>query len=132
MFDRNDKVTVESRDIPSLAKVMEYPDAIVQLKQGSSLDEAVMFTDEPEIMFISFLSEAKNRLKQAKTVIEKLSVQPEDAKDFLNDIERLAKTIAGALKENFSTSNTTIDNLSNLSDEEILKLIKGLRGNEQE
>jgi len=132
MFFKGKKVVKESRQISELAKITEYPAAIERLEKGSTIEEAILYTSAPNDAFIEMLKNAKQQLKQAKEAIEQLSEEPAEAKNLLDDIERLLKTISGALgasfnKEKGDDSTAILQQLA--SDPEKLELLKKLLGN---
>ena len=101
LFDTDNKIVDESRSISKLADVIGSETALEKLEKGSSLEEALLFTDRPEKIFLKFLDGAKAQLKQAKLSIEQLSEMPVDVEDSLEDINRLVKSIKGAINEIF-------------------------------
>ena len=102
MFCPGKTVIKESRQISELAKITESAVALERLEKGSSIDEALLYTSAPSEAFIEMLRKAKQQLKQAKEAIEQLSEEPFEAKGLLEDIDKLLRTISGALKENFN------------------------------
>ncbi len=115
MFDREDAVVEESRHISDLASVLESEDAIKILEKTGSLDEAVLYTDEPEKQFVNFLKSARTSLSKAKYAIEKLGEKPYEVDELLDDIVKLKNTITGALNENFpADQGAVIEKLSSL------------------
>lgn len=132
MFDSDKGIIPESREISTLAAVLDSEEATNKLEAGYSLSEAVLFTSEPNKTFVRLLQNSKNQLKQAKLAIEQLSEKPEEAEMILSDIEKLCKTIKGALYVNFDpkmqdTMSITMDALSNVSPEQLTMLL-GLLG----
>ena len=129
MFFPGKSVVKESRQISDLAKITEYPLALERLEKGSSIEEALLYTSEPSDAFIDMLKKAKQQLKQAKEGIEQLSEEPPEAKELIEDIERLLKTISGGLEANFGKDNSNSDLLQQLaSDPETLAQLKKLLG----
>lgn len=133
MFDRDKSVVAESRQIATLSKVLAYDAAVEKLECGSSLAEAVLFTSEPEEMFLNQLKGAKSQLQQAKSAIEQLSDKPVEADGLLEDIEKLCKTITGALFANFdpkmkALKEAKISTLPDESKEELKQILIGLLG----
>lgn len=124
MFCGKKKVIQESRQISKLSKIVEYPEAVDRLEKGSTLEEALLYTSEPADVFIGMLKTAKQQLKQAKDAIEQLSEEPSEARELLDDIEKLQKTISGALEANFmkNSSNNEIINQFKLSPEILAQL----------
>ena len=82
-----------------------------------------------EIRLKQTISLAEEQLKQAKEGIEQLSEEPPEAKELIEDIERLLKTISGGLEANFGKDNSNSDLLQQLaSDPETLAQRKKLLG----
>ena len=103
--------------------------ALERLEKGSSIEEALLYTSAPSDAFVDMLKKAKQQLKQAKEGIEQLSEEPPEAKELIEDIERLLKTISGGLEANFGKDNSNSDLLQQLaSDPETLAQLKKLLG----
>ncbi len=129
MFFPGKKVIKESREISELAKITESSVALERLEKGSSIDEALLYTSAPSEAFIEMLKKAKQQLKQAKEAIEQLSEEPLEAKGLLEDMDRLLRTISGALKENFNKNEDGSKLLEQLaSDPATLAQLKKLLG----
>ncbi len=129
MFFPGKTVIKESRQISELAKITESVVALERLENGSSIDEALLYTSAPSEAFIEMLKKAKQQLKQAKEAIEQLSEEPIEAKGLLEDIDKLLRTISGALKENFSKEEDSVKLLEKLaSDPNTLAQLKKLLG----
>lgn len=126
MFDEENGVISESRDLSSLSSVLSFRQATEKLEKGASLSEAILFTSEPEDAFLKLLKKAKSQLEQAKASIEQLSKKPELADDLLNDIDKIRKTIVGALYANFcdELNESKINGLENISQEQMEKLLE--------
>ena len=101
MFDPEKAVVGESRQLVKLSKVLLSKEATAKLEKGASLSEAILYTSEPEETFKKMLESAKTYLEHAKSAIEQLNRKPEEADDLLKDIDKLRKTIVGALAANF-------------------------------
>lgn len=131
MFDKECGVISESRDLSSLSAVLSSRQATEKLEKGASLSEALLFTSEPEEAFLKLLKKAKSELEQAKASIEQLSKKPELSGELLNDIDKLRKTIAGALDANFNDelNESKINRLQNISEEQMEKLLELLGKN---
>lgn len=127
MFFPGKAVIKESRQISELAQITESSVALKRLENGSTIDEALLYTSAPSEAFILMLKKAKQQLKQAKEAIEQLSEEPSEAKDLLDDIDKLLKTISGALKENFKNREDGANILEQLvSDPNTLAQLKRL------
>lgn len=129
MFFPGKTVIKESRQISDLAKVTEFSIALNRLENGSSIDEALLYTSAPSEAFLEMLKKAKQQLKQAKDSIEQLSEEPPEASGLLEDIDKLLRTISGGLNANFRKSEDGIDLLTQLaSDPKTLSQLKQLLG----
>lgn len=127
MFNPGKIVIKESRQISELAKITEYPKAVERLERGSTIDEALLYTSAPNDAFIEMLKRAKQQLKQAKDAIEQLSEEPSESKELLDDIEKLVKTIIGALAANFNSTKDETSFVNELSSNpEALEILKKL------
>lgn len=105
LFDKKKRVVKEIRQISTLAKVIESDTAVQKLYEGVSLDIARLYTTEPAEVFISNLDSSIDSLNVAKSSIEQLSDVPENCDDRLQTIERMVRSIRGALEENFVHNN---------------------------
>lgn len=101
MFDPEKAVVGESRQLSKLSTVLSSKEATEKLEKGASLSEAILYTSEPEEVFKKMLERAKAELEHAKSAIEQLNRKPEETDDLLRDIDKLRKTIVGALAANF-------------------------------
>lgn len=133
LFDNEKSVVAESRQITTLSKVLACDEAVEKLEYGCTLEEALLYTSEPEIMFVDQLKGAKIQLQQAKLAIEQLSDKPVEANGLLEDIKKLCNTIAGALDANFDPKMKALkeiktSSLPDVSDEEFKKILLGLLG----
>ena len=131
LFDKEKQVVAESRQISTLAKVLASSEATEKLERGCTLAEALLYTSEPEEIFMNQLSGAKKQLQQAKMAIEQLSEKPQNADAILEDIDKLRKTIVGALYVNFNSKLeelkvSDVNSLKNISKEELLQILLGL------
>ena len=129
MFDPKRKVIGESREISKLASIVSQQRALEKLENGSSVDEAVLYTSRPSDAFMEMLTYAKKYLKQAKDAIEQLSEEPIGARDILNEITKIVKTINGGLDTNFLEDEKNI--LESLSREQLNGLIKIIKESEK-
>ena len=129
MFFPGKTVIKDSRQISDLSRITESSAALERLENGSSIDEALLYTSAPSEAFIEMLKKAKQQLKQAKEAIEQLSEEPSEAKGLLEDIDKLLRTICGALKENFNKSENSSKLLQQIvSDPDALAQLKELLG----
>lgn len=110
MFDPQKKVIGDSREISDLAKIIAQESSLIKLKTGSTIDEAILYTSVPSEAFMEMLKYARKYLKQAKDAIEQLSDEPSGARDILQEITKIVKTINGGLDSNFSEDEKDILN----------------------
>ena len=101
LFDPQKKVIAESREISRLAKIIAQDKSLKKLENGSSIEEAILYTSHPSEAFIEMLKEARKSLRQAKDAIEQLSEEPSGARDILEETAKIIKTIVGGLDSNF-------------------------------
>lgn len=129
LFYPGKTVIKESRQISELAKIVESSTALEHLEGGSTIDESLLYTSAPSEAFIEMLRRAKQQLIQAKESVEQLREEPDEAKDLLEDISKLVKTIVGAIKENFDKREDSSKLLEQLSsDPHALEELKKLLG----
>lgn len=101
IFHKEKRLIHDSREISDLSEIVKVQDAVEQVKKGASIEEAILFTDSPNVAFINMLNIARQQLKTAKNSIEKLSSIPDGSLDILDDIDKLRKSILGAMQANF-------------------------------
>lgn len=124
MFDPEKKVISDSRQISELSSIVSQPNALIKLEKGSSIDEAILYTSVPSDAFMQMLKYAKKYLRQAKDAIEQLSEEPSGAREILEEISKIVKTINGGLDSNFTDKDSNIlDNLSEVQMQEIMKIL---------
>lgn len=126
LFDKESQKVFDSRQISALAEIVAKPAALEKLENGSSIEEAVLYTEAPAKAFMDMLSNAKKSLKQASEAVAQLSEEPVGAKELLEENEKIIKMIRGGLDNNF-VKNESSDLLSHISQEQILELLKKLK-----
>ncbi|MDX6156660.1 ParB N-terminal domain-containing protein [Bacillus subtilis] len=104
LFHPEKKKVEESRNITELNEVIKSEPALKKLEEGNTIAEALIFTTHPSETFISLILSAKDNLQSSKNMIEQLSTYPEAAIKAINEIEKICKTITGAINENFQPS----------------------------
>lgn len=133
LFDPVKRKVEDSRQISELNKILEAPQALKKLRQGSSISEAILFTSAPNETFSALVDKAKTALQSCKAMIEQLSSFPEETITVLEEIEKLSKSIRGGLTENFESKTIEgTDVLRNLTEEQKKKLLAFLNQNENE
>jgi hypothetical protein len=128
MFVKNEQHITrlgESRNISKLNDIVHSPDALEKFRSGAvSLDEALLYTDEPNKRFFNFIINAKDSLKSAKFSLEQISSPDDDLFDALKEISLLCQTITGALERRFPKDLMQEDTLDKFSPSDIGKLKK--------
>lgn len=82
----------------------------------------------PSEIFIETLKIARKSLKQAKDEIEQLSEEPSEARDILEEMAKIIKSIIGALDSNFSNETEL---LKSLSKEQLRALMEVIKSSEE-
>lgn len=124
LFDPDKRKVEDSRQITELNKILESQPAIEKLKQGSSISEALLYTSAPNETFHSLINKAKTSLQSSKNMVEQLSTYPEYTIAVIKDIEKLCKSIKGAINENFdSAGGGELSNLENLPSDKLQELL---------
>ncbi len=100
----------ESRNFRDLNKVVASADALLQFRNGRSLNEALIYTDAPADTFRILLLEAKKNLQESQNQLylirEGLS---KDDLSILEDIEILVEDITSALRGRIKRSSRRSD-----------------------
>jgi hypothetical protein len=89
----------ESRDLKLLAEVVHTPSALQHFRNGESLEQAAVYTEQPTEFFTTSLIEAKTKLQAAQANVYRLEKPKADHFTTLQEIASIAKTLTGALKE---------------------------------
>ena len=129
MFDRKNRVIGDSREISKLASIVAQDTSLKKLETGSTVDEAILYTSVPSEAFLEMLKNARKSLRQAKDAIEQLSEEPSGARDILDEITKIVKTIVGGLDTNFSEEETDI--LKGISKDQLRALVNIIKGSEE-
>jgi len=88
----------ESRNLRILAAVVSTPPALLHFRNGESLEQAAVYTEEPTEFFTSSLVQAKTKLQAAQANVH-LVQRPNDVHfETLQEIAGIAKTLTGALR----------------------------------
>lgn len=124
MFDPQKKVIGDSREISKIASIVSQERSLEKLENGSTVDEAILYTSVPSETFLEMLKYARKSLKQAKDAIEQLSEEPSGARDILEEITKIVKTITGGLDSNFGNDSSVLDKLSSEDLEEIIRALQ--------
>lgn len=107
----------ESRALKDLSKIVSFPEALLKFRQGASIAEAVLYTDEPNDTFMNFIVKARDSLKNAKNCLEQLSGTPDGSEEVLKEIDNITKTIQGSLNARFTAAS-----LEGLSADDIARI----------
>lgn len=124
MFDPQKKVIGDSREISKIASIVSQERSLEKLENGSTVDEAILYTSVPSETFLEMLKYARKSLKQAKDAIEQLSEEPSGARDILEEITKIVKTITGGLDSNFGNDSSVLVKLSSEDLEEIIRALQ--------
>lgn len=88
----------ESRNLKSLAAVIEHEVALEKFIKGESLDEAQNWTTLPYETFLLSVQESKTALKRASEVIHRVSETKEDDISELKEVNQLLRGLADQVK----------------------------------
>jgi hypothetical protein len=100
LYDPRLKIS-ESREIKSLSAVLGNKAAVEAYARGAMLSDALYFTSEIEETFNRFLVDARNALRQAKDMIEKLPDDLAERDYYVEEFDIISKTgrtISAALR----------------------------------
>ena len=128
VFHPDNALIQDSRQISDLNQIIGSEAACRRLEEGATISEAIIFTRVPSNTFVELLDKAKNSLQTAKDMIEQLSDRPEYSDKKIEDIEKLCRTLRGALSENFGVSDTTAK--GELTPEQVARLLELLKQGE--
>jgi len=101
LFERNKENETrlgESRNLKSLAAVVDHDEALEKFIKGESLDEAENFTTRPYDTFILSVQESKTALKRALEVIHRVSITKDDDISELKEVNQLLRGLADQVK----------------------------------
>ncbi|MBO6572633.1 MAG: ParB N-terminal domain-containing protein [Balneola sp.] len=89
----------ESRNLSKLGKVLDNDEALESFREGATIEEAILMTDEPDNIFLSSLMSTKNELIHAKSYTHLLN-NPDyghiielikSIKNLINELESIIK-----------------------------------------
>ena len=89
----------ESRNIKLLSKVVAKDEALTAFRNGNSLQDAVLLTEEPSDIFSTSIRDSKTRLLDAKQHSHKVDSPKQTDMDNLDEIDELAKELHLTVKE---------------------------------
>lgn len=104
LYSKNPVVVKESRNISDLAIVIACPAALEQLENGTSLDECLLYTSEPNDRFLKMLSNAKQQLFKAQETLILLTEEPEGAANSITEIKKCVNSLEVTYKNNFAST----------------------------
>lgn len=96
MFRRNDENQArvpESRALQTLNAVVRYPEALRKFRDGRSLEEAGLLTDEPIKNFRKLVDQAYKRLQLSQDMIHHIDKFEEQDQSLIEDVTKLARAI---------------------------------------
>ena len=90
----------ESRNLKHLSKIVQSQEALKSFKEGATLDEAILLTNEPSKIIHSSIEEAQLNLKRANSYIYLLKASEVDDRtlDTLRQIISLSNQLGVAMK----------------------------------
>lgn len=101
MFRKNEENQArvpESRALQTLNAVVKYPEALSKFREGRSLEEAGLLTDEPRKNFQRLVDQSYKRLQLAQDMIHHIDDFEEQDENLINDVAKLARTIFGSVR----------------------------------
>ncbi|MDH5571477.1 MAG: ParB N-terminal domain-containing protein [Gammaproteobacteria bacterium] len=93
----------ESRNLKSLAAVVEHEQALEKFMKGESLEEAANWTSLPRETFHISVQETKNGLRRALEVIHRVTETSEDDIMELKEIQALLRGLHAQVKDKLPT-----------------------------
>jgi hypothetical protein len=90
----------ESRNLRLLSKVLDskHKSALKAFRQGKSLNDAVLLTDEPSEIFKKSLTQSLSKLETARDYMHLVDAASDTELELLVEINKLSKTISTAIK----------------------------------
>jgi hypothetical protein len=76
----------ESRNLSVLNEIVGNKQAVYRFEHGESLEDAKLFTEEPETLFSTALSDALRSLSNAKSIVTKLTAQKPSDSNLIDEI----------------------------------------------
>ncbi len=89
----------ESRHIPMLAKVLETKEALKNFREGKSLEEAALYTDDAEENFMNLIKKSLNALENAQNYLKIMNKPTTEMVDVLREAHKLARVLGVAVKD---------------------------------
>jgi hypothetical protein len=103
---RGKSIVGESRNIKTLAKIIEYGDQALQaLRNGEMLEDAFKLTESPTQIFRSSISEARGNLRTANLNIYGLENPNEGDAETLREIQKTTRNLKTIIDESLEGSN---------------------------
>ena len=91
-------VVAESRQLGQLAEVVAFPEARQALRDGTSLADAALLTDEPLLSFRKAVRQASAKLALARTLTHRINAPSEADVTMLTELGSLARDLAVVIK----------------------------------
>jgi hypothetical protein len=88
----------ESRNLKILSAVVSTPAALQHFRNGESLEQAAVYTEEPTEFFTTSLIQAKTKLQAAQANVHLVQKPNNVHFETLREIAGIAKTLNGALR----------------------------------
>lgn len=89
----------ESRNLGLLDKVIGNSKALIAFREGRSLSEAALFTDEPHTVFQQLYTTALKQLRDAQATIHLIAKFDQGDYDSTLELAKLARTVHTTVKE---------------------------------
>lgn len=102
MFEKNDQNKTrigESRNLKNLNKVVANPQALEKFREGLSLKESVLFTDEPDEVFRVSVNDAKTNIQNARNYSHLVTRFSKNDTDTLLEIIKISRFIRSFIEE---------------------------------
>lgn len=110
MFEKNSEGYTrlgESRNLKLLSKIVDPHNkkALVAFRNGKSLKDAVLLTDEPQQIFQSSVSESLSKLQTSRDYMHLIDKPERSDMETLREITQLSRTISSTLKAKSSEND---------------------------
>lgn len=114
MFERSSESITrlgEVRNLPKLNAILnpEYPEALKAFRDGKPINEAVLLTDEPNLVFSKLIKDAYNRLQIVQDYLYTISIPSEIDMESVKRINNLAADLYEAMKKRLGSPIRKID-----------------------
>lgn len=101
----------ESRNLRTLSAVVHHPEALMRFRNGTELDAASLYTDEPDKIFHSSLSDIEAALKVALSQIPHVNGTNQNDLNRLSEIGKTLGAVFNVAKSKTQSNDTDIFDL---------------------